>query len=127
MVDEIRRMLIERARLKIPVPVSYDTIMQKVGLHSGVKRDRDVLSEELAEISRFEHSKHRPMLNSLAKYAGSERSGFYNLAEELGYGNAKELEGEHFEKEMQNRCREFWTNDRNHKRFLNDTSDDVVA
>lgn len=129
MVDDIRLFLIERARLRVPAPVAYDTIMQQIGLDHRVPQDRDRLSEELVEISRFEHSKHRPMLSSLAMYAGNERVGFgfYNLAQELGYGNAKELEGGCFRKEMQDKCHEFWANDGNYKRFLNDTSDDVVV
>jgi hypothetical protein len=124
MVDEIRHMLIERARLKVPVPVTYDAIMQKLGLDRRDSHDRATLREELADISRFEHSKQRPMLSSLARHVGPESVVFYDLAEELGYGDAKELQKMGFGKEMQKRCHEFWADDDNHNRFLNDASDE---
>lgn len=112
--------------MKFIAPVNYDTIMQQIGLDHKDPSDRHKLSEELAEISRFEHSRNRPMLSAMAMYAGLTRfgGGFYKLAEELGCGKEKDLERQNFGREMQRRCHEFWSNDSNYKKYLNDTSHD---
>lgn len=121
---EIRTLLIERARIK--APVAYGVIMQQLGLDNSVPEHRDILSYELAEISRFEHLKKRPMLSSMAMYEGlkSFGPGFYPLAEELGHGNATQLEKEDFAKTMQKRCIEYWKNQSNYQLYLNDTSEE---
>lgn len=123
---EIRQMLIERARLK--APVAYGIIMQQLGLDNAIKEHRESLSYELAEISRFEHKKKRPMLSAMAMYEGlkSFGPGFYPLAEELGYGNAEELEKKRFAYEMQKICNAYWKDETNFKEYANDLADDLI-
>jgi len=123
---EIRQMLIERARLK--APVAYGIIMQQLGLDNAIKEHRESLSYELAEISRFEHKKKRPMLSAMAMYEGlkSFGPGFYPLAEELGYGDAEELEKKRFAYEMQKICNAYWKDETNFKAYANDLADDSI-
>ena len=120
MDKEIRKMLIERARINSPI--AYGVIMQQLGLDNSIPEHRKLLSQELAEISRFEHSKKRPMLSSLAMYEGGKSfgPGFYPLAEELNYGFANELKKKRFAYEMQKKCNAFWKDDKNYKKYLND-------
>lgn len=126
MNNEIRKMLIERARLK--APVAYGVIMQQLGLDNAIPEHRKMLSHELAVISRFEHSKERPMLSSMAMYEGLKKigPGFYPLAEELEYGEATQLERKKFAYEMQKRCNEFWKDESNFKLFANDTAEGKI-
>lgn len=120
MNKEIRLLLIERARIKIPI--AYGVIMQQLELNNNLKEHRDILKEELAAISHFEHSRKRPMLSSMAMYEGGKKigHGFYPLAEELGYGDPKKLEREKFAFEMQNRCHLFWSDPQNYLLYKND-------
>ncbi len=108
MDKEIRKLLIERAKLK--APVAYGVIMQQLELNNSIPEHRNQLSYELAEISRFEHENGRPMLSAMAMHEGlkSFGNGFYALAEELNYGKASELERQEFGAEMQRRCNEYW-------------------
>lgn len=121
MNKEIRLLLIERARIKIPI--AYGVIMQQLELNNNLREHREILKEELAAISHFEHSRKRPMLSSMAMYEGGKKigHGFYPLAEELGYGNAKQLEKQKFAFEMQRRCHQFWTNYDNYRLYKNDS------
>ncbi|HKB45122.1 MAG TPA: hypothetical protein VKC90_12055, partial [Chitinophagaceae bacterium] len=120
MNKETRRFLIERA--KINAPVAYGIIMQQLELDNNIPEHRDILSHELAEISRLEQKKGRPMLSSMAVYADKKYTGpgFYHLAEELGHGTAQELAGRNFAKVMQTRCFTFWSNESNYSKYIND-------
>jgi hypothetical protein len=120
---ELRKHLIDHARTK--GLISYGKVMQQLGLDNNIKEHRNLLSEELAEISRFEHRKERPMLSSMAVYADKKVTGpgFYELAEELGYGEASYLRRADFSKTMQKRCHDFWINPANYTSCLADTGE----
>lgn len=120
MNKEIRKYLIDRAKIK--APVSYGTIMQQLELDNSNPEHRNILSYELAEISRLEHSKNRPLLSSIAMYEGLRNfgPGFYPLAEELGFGDAHQLEQRGFAFEMQKTCFEFWRNADHVRQFSDD-------
>ncbi len=120
-------MLIDRARLN--APVAYGVVMQQLGLNNEIKEHRDILSDELAAISRLEHSKGRPMLSAMAMYEGLKSFGpaFYPLAEDLGYGDAAELERKKFAHKMQKQCNEYWKNAKHYNAFVNDTSEVSTA
>lgn len=108
MNQEVRNMLIERARLN--APVTYGTIMGQLGLDNENPADRDMLYGILGDISRFEFSEGRPLLSVMAKRAdGKWGPGFFNLAEELEFGDAESLRRSHFAKEMQERCHQYWS------------------
>lgn len=108
MDSQIRNYLIERAKLK--APVAYGVIMQQLELDNSIPEHRNQLSYELAEISKHEHSEGRPMLSAMVMYEGlkSFGNGIYNLAEELGFGDASELEAQGFAYEMQRQCIDYW-------------------
>jgi hypothetical protein len=120
MNTEIRELLIERAKIK--APVSYGTIMQQLELNTSDPEHRKILSHELAEISRFEVQNQRPMLSSMAMYEGLKDfgPGFYPLAEELGFGNARQLENSKFAFQMQRQCFDFWNSGNNQNIRAND-------
>lgn len=108
MDNQIRNFLIDRAKKK--APVAYGVIMQQLELDNNIAEHRNQLSYELAEISRHEHKEGRPMLSAMVMYEGlkSFGNGIYNLAEELGFGNAAELENQGFAYDMQSQCIEYW-------------------
>ncbi|TND08850.1 MAG: hypothetical protein FD123_1704 [Bacteroidetes bacterium] len=123
---ELRNYLVERARLK--APAAYSTIMQQLELNHEIPEHRNLLSSELAEISRFERRKGRPMLSSMAVYLDGRGfgNGFFELAEELGFGNAAQLKSQRFGNQMQTECINFWRNAENYQRFRNDASESEV-
>jgi len=123
MNKELRKHLIDHARAKSPI--AYGKVMQQLELDNNIKEHRNLLSEELADISRFEHRKGRPMLSSMAMYADKKVTGpgFYELAEELGHGEALYLRRIDFSKTMQQRCYDFWINPANYTSYLADTAE----
>jgi hypothetical protein len=108
MDNDIRTFLIERAKMK--APVAYGIIMQQLELNNNIPEHRNQLSYELAEISRHENREGRPMLSAMVMYEGlkSFGNGIYNLAEEIGFGNAQELEARGFAHDMQRQCIDYW-------------------
>jgi hypothetical protein len=113
MNNEIRDLLIDRAKIK--APVAYGTIMQQLELDNNIPEDRNRLSYELAEISRFEYEQGRPLLSAMVMYEGlkSFGKGIYKLGEELGLGLAEELENQNFAYDMQKRCIDYWRSNSN--------------
>jgi hypothetical protein len=120
MNKEIRKFLIERARIN--VPIAYGVIMQQLDLDNNKPEHRELLSHELAEISRLEHKKGRPMLSAMAMYVDKKYTGpgFYHLAEELGHGEAKDLERQNYAKNMQQQCFLFWNDEDRFRKNIND-------
>jgi len=125
MNNDIRLLLIERAKLN--KPIEYGSIMQRLYLDHNNPQHRDQLSEVLAEISRFEHSKNRPMLSAMVMYKGLESfgDGFYKLASELGEGKIAKLKEGLFTYEMLKKCHEFWNNKNNYNKYINDANNTI--
>lgn len=122
MNNEIRLILIEKA--KVNRPIEYGLIMQELSLNRNNPQHREQLSEVLAEISRFENSKDRPMLSAMVMYDGFEKigNGFYRLAAELGKGKFTELKKDLFAYKEQSRCHDFWKAKNNYNKFINDAN-----
>jgi len=126
MNEQIRKLLIDSA--VNDKPVYYGQIMQLLGLTGGINEDHHVLSQTLADISKYEKAADRPLLSSIVTYspATSRRpekkgethgNGFYELAEELGMGNKSKLKGEMFAFKEIVRCREYWRNKDHYDQF----------
>lgn len=111
MDNELRIRLIDVARERRLV--GYGKIMFSYGLNSNDRRDVDLFADWIAEISEWEHKRGRPMLSSLVMHSDlrSIGTGFYTLAEKLLFGDSDYLQRTLFEKEMQKRCYECWSND----------------
>lgn len=125
MNTEIRALLIERAIKGIPI--YYGEIMDLLSLERGAGEDHRELSETLAEISRYETRYQRPMLSAVATYSPSSSqqkndethgSRFYELAEELGNGNRKQLKSDFFGMTEMARVQEFWKNKSNYNQYF---------
>jgi len=117
MNQEIRLLLIEHARKG--TPASYKEVMQRAHLNHENIGDRKKNSTLLYEISKYEHDHGRPLLSAVAMYADlkGHGNGFYDLAEEFGFGPQKKLAEEFFAITQMNACFEFWKNDTNYQLF----------
>lgn len=117
MNNTIRQLLIDCAR--IGEPISYGDIMKKIGLNHTNPAHRNELSQVLYEISKFESDNDRPLLSSLAMYAGfkDHGPGFYELAELLGFGSKNDLIAKLFAFEQIKECQSFWQIDENYKNY----------
>ncbi|TRX49195.1 hypothetical protein FNH22_27510 [Fulvivirga sp. M361] len=85
-----------------------------------IKHEKQLLGEILDEISEEEHEENRPLLSALIqdKKAG-QGDRFFKLCEQLGMGDWKELKkNEPFREEHIKKCREFWKEDTNYKKFF---------
>ncbi|MDT3401249.1 hypothetical protein [Mucilaginibacter terrae] len=107
MNQQIRTLLIDQARKH--TPVTYGDIMKRLGLDHDSPGDRSILSKELYEISKFEHNHKRPLLSSMAMYADltDHGPGFYELAEDFGFGPKRKLADELFGFAEMKRCAQF--------------------
>ncbi|MDQ1142854.1 hypothetical protein [Pedobacter agri] len=87
MNNQIRTLLIDQARKKMPI--TYGDVMKKLGLDHNNIDHRNSLSNELYAISKFEHEHERPLLSSMAMYSklADHGPGFYELAEDFGFGD----------------------------------------
>lgn len=113
MNQQIRSILIEQARKG--QPIAYGDL----GLPHDNIVDRNLLSKVLYEISKFEHDHHRPLLSAMAMYAGfkDHGPGFYELAEQFGFGSKKKLTSDLFAFTQMNACKDFWQNDDNYRLY----------
>jgi hypothetical protein len=113
MNTELRTLLIDSA--KNDKPITYGKVLQLLHLDNNNAEHRRILSTELANVSRYEHSKNRPMLSSMAMYEGLQEfgNGIYDLADELGYGEAKKLEQDLYAFQLQKDCIDFWNTNEN--------------
>lgn len=117
MNTQVRALLINHARNN--TPVTYGDIMNQLGLDHESPGDRLALSNELYEISKFEHEHKRPLLSSMAMYAdlADHGAGFYELAEEFGFGTKKKLTDELFGFAEMQRSVKFWNDNDNYLNF----------
>jgi hypothetical protein len=139
MNEQVRNYLIEVAKQKDKM-VYYSDVVKDCNLNININTEqgRHELSKVLGEISRFEVKNGRPMLSALAMYKPQGNSndiyakdthggGFYELAENLGKGNAKKLKADMFAFVEVNNCREYWQNEEHYrKEFLVMSKDDNV-
>ncbi len=107
MNEEARQLLIERAKLN--VPINYETFLQQLG-HFGY--NPDILTSTLTAIAEYEKENNRPLLTVMAKYKDKDEWGpkFYEIASELGYLEENEKADKHFAHRMQKQCFEYWSN-----------------
>lgn len=124
MEKDIRKKLIELARLKTPWSYSQLNAQLELGLDFRNGYDRDRIGEMLGEISRYEFSKKRPLLSSLIIHQAKDREqgdGFYKLCEELLGIDWMELKADkEFELEKMKECYAYWKDDSNYKKFKDD-------
>lgn len=115
MNNQIRTLLIDQARKRMPI--TYGDVMKRLGLDHGNIDHRNNLSNELYAISKFEHSHRRPLLSSMAMYSGlaDHGPGFYELAEDFGFGDKKSLTESLFAFQEMNKCQDFWLKDDNYQ------------
>ncbi len=121
MNNRVREYLIKVARTKDRF-VYYSQLIKdcKLDYNLGLEGDKKKFSKMLGDISSYEHQNERPLLTSLAIYKDPKRNdqgkGFYRLAENLGFGNAKKLENSLFGFEEAKNCRKYWQNDDNYSK-----------
>lgn len=110
----VRNYLIELARERVNQTVPYQKLSNdcNLGLDMNNKSHRDEIGHIIGNISRFEHSKKRPLISSLVVKEGGtiQGNGFFELAEELGF-TAKE---EFFGIEQINESIDFWRDNKNY-------------
>lgn len=111
---DIKNLLIKAARND--KPITYGTVMNKLGLKTNNPNDRAELSKLLATISEQEHKEGRPLISSMVMYSDLEGhgGGFYELAENLGFGKRKKLITDLFGYTEMRRCHDFWKQDENY-------------
>lgn len=121
MNTRVRNKLIQLARTD-GSPISYRRLVNtaELGLNLDIKHEKQLLGTILDEISVEEHEQGRPLLSAMVQNKKTGQGDrFYKLAEHLGYGDWKELKNDkNFKREHINRCREFWKNEENYKKFF---------
>ncbi|MES2654056.1 MAG: DUF3883 domain-containing protein [Bacteroidota bacterium] len=107
MNEQARQLLIDRAKLNVPIP--YSVFMQQLG---HLEHNQFLLTSTLKEIAEYEKEHNRPLLTAMAKYQEKEQWGgmFYELAEQLGYKRKEAESDKQFAKRMQNECHDYWKN-----------------
>lgn len=124
MVSDIRKKLIELARLK--TTWSYSQLNEQLGLGLNFKNDYDrgLIGEWLGEISAHEFENKRPLLSALIIHKGGRREqgdGFYKLCEQLYGENWQTLKADkNWENSMIADCFTFWLHGDNYKLYKND-------
>lgn len=122
MNQDIRRLLIETARIK-GATISYSQLNEQCGLGYDFNLDlhRKQIGEDLGIISEHEHQQGRPLLSALVVRKGSEYEGdgFYRLCETLGFGDAETLKRNRkvFDAEQKQRCYHFWRDDKKYDQY----------
>jgi hypothetical protein len=116
----VRAYLIEIARQKDKF-VYYSDMVKDCALRFDLSTAEGQLqlSQTLSDISRFENTHSRPMLTSIAigKQDNDHGNGFYDLAEEFGFGKNKTLHSQFWGMQEAGRTREYWQNENNFKQF----------
>lgn len=122
MNEKVRDYLITVARQKEKF-VFYSEVVKDCGLNIdlGFPPDHERFSNLLKDVSKFEFENGRPLITALVMYKDVRKNdhgrGFYKLANELGFGKAKDLQDSGFAVEEADKCRRFWQNEANYKMF----------
>lgn len=123
MNKRVRNYLIELSRQRSDQTVTYQKLSDDCNLGLNMHEnpsDRAYIGEILGTISKYEHANGRPLLSALVLRAGDnfEGNGFYKLAEELGFGDWKQLKNEGIFEVLQiKECIRFWSDKDNYKEF----------
>lgn len=124
MEKDIRRKLIELARLKTTWTYSQLNEQLQLGLNFNNEYDRALIGEWLGEISKYEFNKDRPLLSALITHKQGKREqgdGFYKLCEELFVEDWQDLKAnKNWENNLIAECYTFWLDTSNLKKFKND-------
>ena len=103
-------------------PISYRRLVNtaELGLDLDIKHEKQLLGTILDEISVEEHEAGRPLLSVLVQdKKNGQGDRFFKLAEQLGYGEWKELKNnEAFREEKIAECKAFWQDEKNYKEFF---------
>lgn len=121
---DIRKKLIELARLKTTWTYSQLNDQLGLGLNFDNADERAYIGELLGDISEHEHNKGRPLLSSLITHKGGKREqgdGFYKLCERLLGTDWEDLKADKtWENKVIAECFEFWLDPNNYKNYKND-------
>jgi len=130
MNEKVRTYLIEAARQKGKF-VYYSEMVNDCGLGFDLGSDEGQLQlkQTLTDISRYEHAQDRPMLSSIAvgKKDKDHGNGFYDLAEEFGFGKNKVLHDQYWGMKEATKTREFWTNNSHYKMYAKITNTKTLS
>lgn len=112
MNEHIRNYLLEKAHRG--QMVWFEDLVADCGLPLDLSQPshRSHLVDQLNAVARHEHQQGRPLLAAITKHKNQDGPGpaFYHLAEELGYGPARQLEEEEFVLREVQRVHEYWKN-----------------
>lgn len=119
MNQRVRTYLIEAA--KNGNSVFYSRLIDdcELGIDLGTREGMTELKNVLSEVSGYEVAQGRHMLSAIVISVKEETQsfGFYILAEELKFGNAKELAKRKWGEDEAERCKNFWQTPSNYARF----------
>lgn len=124
MIDDIRKKLIELARLK--QTWSYSQLNNQLQLHLNFDspHDRDRIGEWLGEISMHEYERGRPLLSSLIVHKSKDREqgdGFFKLCESIYNRSWEDLKADkNFEVDRIADCFSYWKNNEKYLKFKDD-------
>lgn len=120
MNHKVREYLIEVAR-EGNKAVSYLKLIKAndLKINPDLKSGQNQLRQLLNGISAYENQSGRPMLTALvrSKLGKDHGSGFYEIAEQLGFGDQKTLRESRWGDLEVDRVRDFWQDDRNYEQF----------
>jgi hypothetical protein len=124
-MKEIREYLIAIARTG-KITISYSKLVDQLDLHYDLRdeNDREYLTEDVGEVSIFEHKKGRPMLSCLVIHKMSKNQGdaFYKIYGELhgiDWEEVRSKKKKYIGKEMDD-VRAFWNDADNYKKYKDD-------
>lgn len=117
MNQAIRKFLIDQSIKGIPV--NYEVIAKMLNLDLHLDKDRHTLSHTLGEISEYEFKNDRPLISAIAIYkqTNDHGDGFYQLCEDLGIGNKKQLKEQIFGFTALEEAKNFWKDNANFQKF----------
>lgn len=124
MIHEIRKQLIELARLKQTWSYSQLNNQLQLNLNFDSAFDRDRIGEWLGEISIHEYERKRPLLSSLIVHKSKDREqgdGFFKLCEGIYKENWQDLKADkNFEIKRITECFSYWKNNYKYLKFKDD-------
>ncbi len=119
MNQTVRDYLIRKSKQKKTVGYSEINIDCNLNLDFTQQNSRTEIGRILGEISTFEFSNNRPLISSIVVYKSDKLgtgigNGFYNLAEELGFGQSAHLKSKNFAETEIQRSFDFWSGESTH-------------
>lgn len=124
MDKEIRKQLIEIARLRTTWTYTQLNEQLQLNLNFSDASERKLIGEWLGEVSVYEYERGRPLLSCLITHKNGLREqgdGFYKLCEDIYGENWETLKAnKKWENQLIADCYEFWLKPDNYKNFKND-------